>query len=52
MDDFFPKTIGSFTENLTTQPSRFSLQNSMDEDRAKGIDGHNPEDKKNKRFRG
>ena len=43
---FLPKTIGSFTENLTTQPSRFSLQNSMDEDRAKGIDGHNPEDKR------
>ena len=43
---FLPKIIGSFTENLTTQPSRFSLQNSMDEDRAKGIDGHNPEDKR------
>ena len=26
MDDFSSKTIGSLTENLTTQPSRFSLQ--------------------------
>lgn len=41
---FFPKTIGSFTENLTPQSSRFLLQSNMDEDREKGIDGHNPED--------
>ena len=43
---FLPKTIGNFTENLHNLPSRFELKEEMTNDRSKGIDGHNPSDKR------
>ena len=39
---FLPKIIGNSVEQISPLPSRVAFQNAMDEDRSKGIDGHNP----------
>ena len=41
-----PKTIGKLTESLSPLPTRFELKSKMLDDRSKGIDGHNPSDKR------
>ncbi len=43
---FLPKTIGNFTENMSPLSSRFELKEKMNQDRSKGIDGHNPFDER------
>ena len=43
---FLPRTIGSFTEKLSPLATRFELNEKMNEDRSKGIDGHNPFDER------
>ena len=43
---FLPKTIGNFTESISPLPTRFELKENMQEDRSKGIDGHNPSDER------
>ena len=43
---FLPKTIGNLTESLSPLPTRFELKSKMLDDRSKGIDGHNPSDKR------
>ena len=45
---FLPKTIGSFIETTHPLSSRFELKENMKDDRAKGIDGHNPFDERKK----
>ena len=45
---FLPKTIGNFIEKAHPLSSRFELKENMKDDRAKGIDGHNPFDKRKK----
>ena len=45
---FLPKTIGNFTESITPLTTRIELSESMKEDRAQGIDGHNPFDTRKK----
>ncbi len=45
---FLPKFIGNFTQNLTPLSTRFELNEKMQEDRAKGVDGHNPFDERRK----
>jgi len=47
---FLPKTIGDLTEKFTPLSSRFILSEDMKEDRLKGIDGHNPSDKRRKKL--
>ena len=42
---FFPKIIGNTIETMHPLPTRVEFQDSMSEDRKKGIDGHNPLDK-------
>jgi ABC-2 type transport system permease protein len=39
---FLPKITGNAVEKLTPLPTRIEFQKAMDEDRSKGIDGHNP----------
>ncbi len=39
---FLPKITGNAVEKLTPLPTRVEFQKAMDEDRSKGIDGHNP----------
>ena len=39
---FFPKIIGNSVEKIHPLPTRVEFQESMSEDRKKGIDGHNP----------
>ena len=41
---FIPKTVGNFTESLTPLSTRIELSEKMQDDRSKGIDGHNPFD--------
>ncbi len=41
---FFPKIIGNTIEAMHPLPTRVEFQDSMSEDRKKGIDGHNPLD--------
>ena len=43
---FLPKTIGNFTESISPLPTRFELKENMQDDRSKGIDGHNPSDER------
>ena len=47
---FLPKTIGGFTEKLSPLSTRFELDQKMNEDRSKGIDGHNPFDERKKKL--
>ncbi len=39
---FLPKLAGAFTEETHPLPSRQAFSSAMQEDRSKGIDGHNP----------
>jgi ABC-2 type transport system permease protein len=39
---FLPKITSNAVEKLTPIPTRVEFQKAMDEDRSKGIDGHNP----------
>ncbi len=39
---FLPKITGNAVEKFTPLPTRVEFQKAMDEDRSKGIDGHNP----------
>ncbi len=39
---FLPKLVGAFTEETHPLPSRQAFSAAMQEDRSKGIDGHNP----------
>jgi ABC-2 type transport system permease protein len=39
---FLPKIAGNAVEQLSPLPTRVEFQKAMDEDRSKGIDGHNP----------
>ena len=43
---FLPKIWGNTVEKIYPLPSRQSFQSVMKEDRSKGIDGHNPRDKR------
>lgn len=43
---FFPHLIMSSMEKMYPLPSRGDFQSAMKEDRSKGIDGHNPKDKR------
>lgn len=43
---FLPKIIGNSTEGVFPLPSRNEFVAAMREDRAKGIDGHNPSDER------
>ena len=43
---FLPKTIGNITEDISPLSTRFDLNQKMNDDRSKGIDGHNPFDEK------
>lgn len=45
---FLPKLWGNTIDKLHPLPSRQSFKNAMQEDRAKGIDGHNPSDQREK----
>lgn len=39
---FLPKIAGNAVANLSPLPTRVEFRKAMDEDRSKGIDGHNP----------
>ncbi|MBF24903.1 MAG: hypothetical protein CMP49_00060 [Flavobacteriales bacterium] len=39
---FLPKIFGNTVEKINPLPTRVEFQNNMDNDRSKGIDGHNP----------
>lgn len=39
---FLPKIIGNTVEKISPLPTRVEFQAEMDQDRSKGIDGHNP----------
>jgi len=43
---FMPKIWGNASENIYPLPSRQDFQKAMQIDRAKGLDGHNPSDKR------
>lgn len=45
---FIPKIWGNTTDKLYPLPSRQEFKSAMQEDRSKGIDGHNPWDKREK----
>jgi ABC-2 type transport system permease protein len=47
---FLPKITGNAVEKLTPLPTRVEFQKAMDEDRSKGIDGHNPAGDRKKEF--
>ncbi len=48
---FLPKIWGNTTEKLYPLPSRQEFKTAMQEDRSKGIDGHNPSDKREEELR-
>jgi ABC-2 type transport system permease protein len=48
---FLPKILGNTSEKVFRLPSRQAFQTAMQEDRAKGIDGHNPSDKREKELK-
>lgn len=48
---FLPKILGNTSEKAFRLPSRQAFQTAMQEDRAKGIDGHNPSDKREKELK-
>lgn len=41
---FLPKIAGNTVEKISPLPTRVQFQKAMEEDRSKGIDGHNPSD--------
>ena len=43
---FLPKISGNLVEKISPLPSRVSMQKLMDDDRSKGIDGHNPSEER------
>ena len=43
---FLPKISGNLVEKFSPLPSRVSMQKLMDNDRSKGIDGHNPSEER------
>jgi len=43
---FLPKIWGNTTDKLYPLPSRQEFKAAMQDDRSKGIDGHNPSDKR------
>lgn len=45
---FLPKIVGNAVEKLSPLPTRVEFQRAMDEDRSKGIDGHNPSGEREK----
>ncbi len=45
---FLPKITGNAVEKITPLPTRVEFQKAMDEDRSKGIDGHNPSEERKK----
>ncbi len=45
---FLPKIVGNAVEKLSPLPTRVEFQKAMDEDRSKGIDGHNPSGERKK----
>lgn len=45
---FLPKITSNAVEKITPLPSRLEFQKAMDEDRSKGIDGHNPSEERQK----
>jgi ABC-2 type transport system permease protein len=45
---FLPKITSNVVEKLTPLPTRVEFQKAMDEDRSKGIDGHNPSGEREK----
>ena len=47
---FLPGILNSFAEKIYPLPSRKDFQTAMKEDRSKGIDGHNPFDKRKKKL--
>jgi ABC-2 type transport system permease protein len=47
---FLPKITGNAVEKLTPLPTRVEFQKAMDDDRSKGIDGHNPSGDREKEF--
>jgi len=47
---FLPKIIGNVVEQMVPLPTRIEFQDAMSEDRAKGIDGHNPSDERKKKL--
>ncbi len=47
---FLPKLWGSTVEEMYPLPSRQDFKTAMADDRSKGLDGHNPEDKRRKAF--
>ena len=48
---FLPMIAGAFVEDLHPLPSRQDFKTAMQEDRSKGIDGHNPSDAREKDLR-
>ena len=47
---FLPKIIGNAVETIEPLPTRIEFQEAMSEDRAKGLDGHNPSDERKKKL--
>ena len=47
---FLPKITGSVAEQMVPLPTRVEFQEAMSQDRAEGIDGHNPSDERKKRL--
>ena len=45
---FLPKIIGNTVEKIKPLPIRITFQNQMNNDRSKGIDGHNPSQERQK----
>lgn len=48
---FLPKIAGAFTEESHPLPSRQAFSDAMQEDRSKGIDGHNPRSEQQEKLR-
>jgi len=48
---FLPKIWGNTTDKLHPLPSRQEFKIAMQEDRSKGLDGHNPSDKRSEAFK-
>jgi len=47
---FLPKIVGNAVENISPLPTRIEFQKAMNEDRSKGIDGHNPTGEREKKM--
>jgi len=47
---FLPKIVGNAVEQIVPLSTRIEFQDAMSEDRAKGIDGHNPSDERKKKL--